>query len=94
MSEVRNGKQKGHKYLYSEIFYGGHKLHKYLCYLRVRGTSLLTYSHIGELRNGRKFKCANEPLIVFILMLEGFCLRFDFKNSIRIYSRCDEFDVA
>ena len=28
MSEVRNGEQKGHKYLYSEIFYGCQKLHK------------------------------------------------------------------
>ena len=27
MSEVRNGEQKGHKCLYSELFYGGPKLH-------------------------------------------------------------------
>ena len=29
MSEVRNGEQKEQKYLYSEIFYGGQKVHKY-----------------------------------------------------------------
>ena len=29
MSEVRNSEQKGHKYLYSEIFYGDQKLHTY-----------------------------------------------------------------
>ena len=28
--------EKEHKYLYSEIFYGGHKLHKYFSSLRVR----------------------------------------------------------
>ena len=30
--------QKEQKYLYSEIFYGGQKLHKYfvLCYLEIR----------------------------------------------------------
>ena len=33
------------------------------------GTSLLTYSYIGELRNGQKFKCENKPFIVFILIL-------------------------
>ena len=44
MSVVRNGEQKGHKYLYSEIFYGGQKLHKYFCSLRVRVTSQLTCS--------------------------------------------------
>ena len=26
MSEVRNGEQKGHTYLYSEIFFGGQKV--------------------------------------------------------------------
>ena len=34
MSEIRNSEQKGHKYLYSEIFYGGQKLLKYLCFSR------------------------------------------------------------
>ena len=51
MGEVRNGEQKGLKYLYSEIFYGGQKLHKYFCSLHIRGTSLLTCSYIGELRD-------------------------------------------
>ena len=54
MSEVRNGEQREHKYLYSEIFYDGQKLHKYFSSLRVRGTSLLTCSYIGELRSGQK----------------------------------------
>ena len=54
-----NGEQKGHKYLYSELSHGGQKLHKYFCTLRVRDTSLLTCSYIGELRNGQKFKCEN-----------------------------------
>ena len=69
MSEVRNGEQKEQKYSYSEMFYGGQKLHKYLSYLWVRGTSLLTCSYIGELRNGRTFKCENKPFNVFILIL-------------------------
>ena len=70
MSEVRNGEQKGQKYLYSEIFYyGGQKLYKYFSYLLTRGTSLLTCSYIGELRNGLEFKCENKPFIVFILIL-------------------------
>ena len=30
---------------------------------------MLTCSCIGELRNGRKFKCENEPFIVLILIL-------------------------
>ena len=34
MRDVRNGEQKEHKYLYSEIFYGGQKLHKYFCFSR------------------------------------------------------------
>ena len=49
--------------------YGGQKLHKYFCYLWVRGTSLLACSYIGELHNGRKLKCEDEPFIVFILIL-------------------------
>ena len=56
MSEVRNGEQKEKKLSYSEIFYGGQKLHKYFSALLIRGTSLLTCSYIGELRNGQKFK--------------------------------------
>ena len=70
MSEVHNGEQKEQKYLSSEIFYGGQKLHKYFSFLRVRGASLLTCSYIGELRNGRKFECDNKPFIVFILILK------------------------
>ena len=31
--------------------------------------SLLTCSYIGELRNGQKFKCENEPFILLILTL-------------------------
>ena len=69
MNEVCNGEQKGHKYLYFKIFYGGQKLHKYLSSLRVRGTSLLTCSYIGELRNGRKSKCENEPFSSIVLTL-------------------------
>ena len=76
MGEVRNGEQKEQKYLYSEIFYGGQKLHEYFSSLRVRGTSLLTCSHSGELRNGRKFKCENKSFIVFILILGRVCFRF------------------
>ena len=69
MSEVCNGEQKGNKYLYSEIFYGVQKLHKCFGSLRVRGTSLLTCSYIGELRNGQKSICENEPFIVLTLVL-------------------------
>ena len=65
-------------YFYSEIFYGGPKLHKYFSSFLIRGTSLLTYSYIGELRNGRKFKCGNKPFIVFILILRRFRFRFVF----------------
>ena len=51
----------------AEIFYGDQKPHKYFSFLRIRGTSLLTCSYIGKLRNGRKFNCENEPLLtVFI----------------------------
>ena len=56
-------------YLYSEMFSGDQKLHKSFSSLRVGGTSLLTCSYIGELRNGRKFKCENKPFMVFILIL-------------------------
>ena len=66
---VRNGEQKGQKYLYFEMFYGGQKLHKYFRSLLIKDTSLLTCLCIGELRNGRKFKCENKPFIVFILIL-------------------------
>ena len=69
MNEVRNGVQKEHKYLYFEIFYGGQKLHEYFRSLLIKDTSLLTCLYIGKLRNGRKFKCENEPFIVFILIL-------------------------
>ena len=58
-----------HTHLCSEIFYGSQKLHTYFCSLRVRGTSLLIYSCIGELRNGRKFKYENKPFIVLIITL-------------------------
>ena len=57
MSEVRNGEQKEHKYLYSGIFDGGETLHKHFSYLLIKDTPLLTCLYIGELRNGRKFKC-------------------------------------
>ena len=69
MSEVRNGGQEEHKYLYSEIFYGGQKLNKYFSSLPVRCTSLLTCLYIGELRNGQKYKCGDKTFIVFILIL-------------------------
>ena len=69
MSKVRDGKQKENTYLYYEIFYGGQKLHKYCSSLRVRGKSLLSCSYIGKLRKGGKFKCEDEPFIVFILIL-------------------------
>ena len=51
LSEVRNGEQNGHKYLYSEIFYGGQKLHKYFCTLRGRDTELTrtVYTYILRL---------------------------------------------
>ena len=82
-------------YFYSEIFYGGQKLHKYFSSLRVRGTSLLTCSYIGELRNGRKFKCKNELFIVLFLILRRVLSYILFYlNSIRTYSRWDEFDVT
>ena len=67
---VRKGEQKEHKYLYCEICYGCQKLHTYFRSLVVNGTSLLTRSYIGELRNGRKFKCENKPFIIFILILK------------------------
>ena len=66
MNEVRNGKQKAQKYLFSEIFYGGQKVHKYFSSLPIKDSSLLTCSYIGELRNDWKFKCDNKPFIVFI----------------------------
>ena len=69
MSEVHNGEQEGHNYLYSEIFYGVQKLNKYFCPLRVIGTSLLTHSYIGEQGNGRNFKCGDKRFIVWILIL-------------------------
>ena len=71
MCEVRNGENKGHRYLHPEIFYGGQKLRKYVCSLRVtvEVSPLLICSYIGELRNGRKFKCENEPFIVLIFIL-------------------------
>ena len=78
MNEVRIGVQKEHKYLCFEIFYGGQKLHKYFRSFLTKDTSLLTCSYIGDLRNGRKFKCENKPFIAFILILKGFCFRFDF----------------
>ena len=46
--------------------------------LRAGGTFLLTCSYIGELRNGRKFKCKNEPFIVLTLTLRRVCLSFFF----------------
>ena len=66
MSEVRYGEQKKQKYLYFEVFYGDQKLHKYFSSFRVGGISLLTCLYIGELRNGRKYKCENNPFVVFI----------------------------
>ena len=69
MNEVHNGEQKEQKYLYFEMFYGGQKLHKYFRSLLIKDTSLLTCQYIGELPNGRKFKCENKPFIVFILIL-------------------------
>ena len=69
MNEVRNGEQKEQKYLYLEIFYGGQKLYKTFRSLLIKDTALLTRLRIGELRNGRKFKCENKPFIVFILIL-------------------------
>ena len=66
-------------FIFRTIF-GGQKLHTYFSSLRVRGTSLLICSYIGELCNGRKFRCEIKPFIVFI--------------SIQNYSRWDEFDVT
>ena len=40
MSEVRNDEKKEQRYLYSELFYGGQRLHEYFSSLRVKGTSL------------------------------------------------------
>ena len=70
MSEVRNGEQKRHKYLYSEIFCGDQKLHKYFSSLLIKDRSLLTCSYIGELRSDRKYQCENKPFIVVILILK------------------------
>ena len=64
MNEVRNGEQKEKKYLYSEIFYGGQKLHTDFRSLVIKYTPLLTCLYIGELRNGRNFKCEDKPFIV------------------------------
>ena len=41
-------------------------------------TSLSTWSYIGELRNGRKFKCENKPFIVFISILKIFLFQICF----------------
>ena len=60
MNEVRNGEQKEQKCLYFEICYGCQKLHKYFRSLLIKDTHLLTCSYIGELRDGRKFKCENK----------------------------------
>ena len=48
---------------FPKYFMGGQKLHKYFRSSRIKDTSLLTTcSYIGELlRNGRKFKCENNP---------------------------------
>ena len=69
MNEVRNGEQKEHKYSHFEIRYGCQKLHKYFRSLLIEDTPLLTCLYIGELRNGRKFKCKNKPFGIFILIL-------------------------
>ena len=69
MSEVRNGEQKEHKYLYSEMFYGGQKLHTYFSSLLFKMYVSVDLFYIGELRNGRKFKCKNKPFTIFILIL-------------------------
>ena len=37
--------------------------------LLIEDTPLLTCLYIGELRNGRKFKCKNKPFGIFILIL-------------------------
>ena len=79
MNEVRNGDLKEQKYLYSKIFYAGQKLHKYFSFLLIRGTSLLTSSYIGEIRNGRKFKCEKKPFIAFTLSLRRVSFSFFFN---------------
>ena len=63
MNEVRNSEQKEQKHLCFEICYGCQKLHLYFRSLLTEDTPLLTCSYIGELRNGRKFKCENKPFI-------------------------------
>ena len=77
MSEVGNGEQKEQTYLYCKLFRGGEKLHKCFSSLLIRGTSLLTCSYIGGLRNGRKIKCENKPFIIYILILEEACFMFE-----------------
>ena len=74
----------------------GHKLRKYFTSVLIKDTSLLTCSYTGELRNDRKFKSENKPFIAFILVLKkSFALHFIlFLNSIRTYSRSDEFDLT
>ena len=86
MNEVHNGEQKEHKYLYFEIFYGGQKLHKYFRSLLIKDTTLLTCKYIGELRNGRKFKCENKPFIVSILNLRPFLTRKFFQEILGLES--------
>ena len=82
MNEVRNGEQKEHRYLYFETCYGCQKLHKYFRSLLIKDASLLTWSYIRELRNGRKFKCENKRFIIFILFLKRVVFQIFFLNSV------------
>ena len=86
MSGVRNGEQKKQKYVLSEIFYGGQKLHKYFSSSLIRDKSLLACSYIGEERNVRKFTYKNKPSIVFVLILRKVLFYIKkFQNSIRSF---------
>ena len=43
---------------------------KYFRFLLIIDKSMLTCSYIGELRNGRKFKCDNKLFSVFVLIFK------------------------
>ena len=56
-------------HIYIRIYFMAVRNCIFFFFLRVRGTSLLTFSYIGERRNDRKLKCENIPFIVLTLIV-------------------------
>ena len=66
---MRNGKQKGHTYLDSEIFYGGQKLHTYFCSLQVRPTAIGRQIYKNERQSFVNFRGKKNICFIFCLCL-------------------------